>query len=58
MGRNQARATSTLVFLTAVFIFGEPMNAMKLFSFVLIWVALAIFSVAALREDRNRRTGV
>jgi len=45
----------SLVFLTAVFIFGEPMNALKLSSFVIIWVALAIFSVAALRDERNRR---
>jgi chloramphenicol-sensitive protein RarD len=45
----------SLVFLTAVFIFGEPMNALKLVSFVIIWVALAIFSIAALRDERNRR---
>jgi chloramphenicol-sensitive protein RarD len=45
----------SLVFLTAVFIFGEPMNALKLFSFAIIWVALAIFSVAALRDERQRR---
>ena len=45
----------SLVFLTAVFIFGEPMNALKLVSFVIIWIALAIFSIAALRDERNRR---
>ena len=45
----------SLVFLTAVFVFHEPMNALKLFSFMIIWGALAIFSVAALREDRARR---
>jgi chloramphenicol-sensitive protein RarD len=45
----------SLVFLTAVFIFGEPMNALKLASFVIIWVALAIFSVAAIRDERMRR---
>jgi chloramphenicol-sensitive protein RarD len=44
----------SLVFLTAVFVFGEPMNRWKLASFVLIWAALAIFTVAALREDRGR----
>ena len=48
----------SLVFLTAVFIFGEPMNALKLVSFVIIWVALAIFSIAALRDERNRRQTV
>lgn len=45
----------SLVFLTAVFIFHEPLNRWKLLSFAIIWVALAIFSVAALRDERARR---
>lgn len=45
----------SLVFLTAVFIFGEPMNAVKLLSFVIIWIGLAVFSVSALRDERLRR---
>ena len=45
----------SLVFLTAVFIFGEKLDAWKLASFVVIWIALAIFSVAAIRDDRARR---
>ena len=45
----------TLVFLTAVFVFGEPMDRWKLLSFVIIWIALAIYTVSALREDRLRR---
>jgi len=45
----------SLVFLTAVFIFGEPMDAIKLASFIVIWVALAIFSVATIQDDRSRR---
>jgi chloramphenicol-sensitive protein RarD len=45
----------SLVFLTAVFVFGEPMDAVKLASFVIIWVALVIFSVAAIRDERIRR---
>ena len=45
----------SLVFLTAVFIFGEPLNTLKLVSFVIIWAALAIFSFAAVRDERNRR---
>jgi chloramphenicol-sensitive protein RarD len=48
----------SLVFLTAVFIFGEPMDAWRLASFVLIWTGLAIYTVAALREDRARRLTV
>jgi chloramphenicol-sensitive protein RarD len=42
----------SLVFLTAVFMFKEPLDFWKLFSFVLIWVALAIYSWSAFREDR------
>ena len=45
----------SLVFLTAVFIFGEPLDTLKLVSFVVIWAALAIFSFAAVRDERNRR---
>jgi chloramphenicol-sensitive protein RarD len=45
----------SLVFLTAVFVFGEPMSTLKLVSFIIIWVALAIFSAAALKDDWNRR---
>jgi chloramphenicol-sensitive protein RarD len=45
----------SLVFLTAVFIFHEPMSPLKLVSFVIIWAALAIFSAAAIRDDLARR---
>jgi chloramphenicol-sensitive protein RarD len=45
----------SIVFLTAVFIFHEPMNPLRWLSFVLIWIGLAIFSFATLREDRVRR---
>ena len=41
----------SLVFLTAVFVFGEHLDKWKLTSFVIIWVALAIYSWAALRSD-------
>jgi EamA domain-containing membrane protein RarD len=30
----------------------------KLASFVIIWIALAIFSVSALRDERNRRLDI
>jgi len=45
----------SLVFLTAVFIFGEPLSPWKLLSFVIIWAALAIFSVSAIRDERGRQ---
>jgi chloramphenicol-sensitive protein RarD len=41
----------SLVFLTAIFMFGEHMDRWKLLSFVLIWVALAIYSVSAFRSE-------
>jgi chloramphenicol-sensitive protein RarD len=44
----------TLVFLTAILMFGEHINSWKLLSFVLIWIGLAIYSVSALREDRMK----
>lgn len=34
----------TMVFLIAVFVFHEPFSAWKMASFVLIWIALAIYS--------------
>jgi chloramphenicol-sensitive protein RarD len=45
----------SLVFLTAVFVFGEPLNTLKLVSFVIIWIALAVFSISAVRDERSRR---
>jgi chloramphenicol-sensitive protein RarD len=48
----------SLVFLTAIFVFHEPMNGWKLLSFVIVWVALAIFSVSALRDDRAHRASL
>jgi chloramphenicol-sensitive protein RarD len=45
----------TLVFLTAVFMLGEPIDAWKLLSFVVLWIGLAIYSYSAWREERNRR---
>ena len=46
----------SLVFLTAVFVFGEHLDVWKLVSFALIWLALVIFSVAAIRDERSRRS--
>jgi chloramphenicol-sensitive protein RarD len=43
----------SLVFLTAVFVFGEPMNAWRWLSFALLWVALAIYSYSAINEGRR-----
>ncbi|WP_119272608.1 EamA family transporter RarD [Taklimakanibacter deserti] len=43
----------SLVFLTAVFIFGEPMDGWRWFAFALLWVALAIYSYSALEQMRE-----
>jgi chloramphenicol-sensitive protein RarD len=45
----------SLVFLTAIFMFGEPTGFWKLLSFALIWTALAIYSYSTIREERERR---
>ena len=45
----------SLIFVTAIFVFGEPMNLARFASFALIWLGLAIFSVSAVREDRRQR---
>ncbi len=42
----------TLVFLTAVFVFGEPMDAWRWASFGLIWIALAIYSWSAFNVEK------
>jgi chloramphenicol-sensitive protein RarD len=46
----------SLVFLTAIFMFGEPMDRWKLLSFACIWVALAIYSIAAIRNESSKRS--
>lgn len=43
----------SLVFLTAVFIFGEPMDGWRWLSFALLWIALAVYSYSALQEGRR-----
>ena len=45
----------SLVFLTAVFIFGEPLDKWRMLSFVIIWIALAIYSYSAIRDEKTRR---
>ena len=45
----------TLQFFCAVVVFGEPFTFWHRVAFVLIWAALAVFSVSALRQDRASR---
>jgi chloramphenicol-sensitive protein RarD len=44
----------TIVFLIAVFIFGEPFNTVNAIAFGLIWAALAIYSWSMLTASRQR----
>ncbi|WP_308342264.1 EamA family transporter RarD [Roseobacter insulae] len=48
----------TLQFACAVFVFSEPFGQWHLVAFVLIWTALAFYSVSALRQDSARRRAV
>ncbi len=45
----------TMIFLIAVFVFGEPFDRVKLFAFGLIWAALAIYTASMLRQARAAR---
>jgi chloramphenicol-sensitive protein RarD len=42
----------TMIFLTAVFVFGEPFGAAQGTAFALIWAALALYSAALIRQTR------
>lgn len=45
----------TLQFLIAVLIFAEPVSPAHVIAFPLIWLALALYSVAVLRQEKARR---
>lgn len=43
----------TMIFLTAVFVFDEPFGTARMVAFPMIWAALAVYSVALLRQARR-----
>lgn len=43
----------TMIFLTAVFLFGEPFSRVKLVAFGFIWAALLVYSWSILRRARG-----
>lgn len=43
----------TMIFLTAVFLFGEPFSRVKLIAFGFIWAALVVYSWSVLRRARG-----
>jgi chloramphenicol-sensitive protein RarD len=42
----------SIAFLVAVFMFGEPLNAMRLLSFALIWLSLIVYTIDSFRRRR------
>ncbi|MDQ2067671.1 EamA family transporter RarD [Xinfangfangia sp. CPCC 101601] len=44
----------TMIFLTAVFVFGEPFSQTKLVAFGFIWSALIVYSWSILRQARRQ----
>jgi len=46
--------TPTLIFLTAVFIFGEPFSHWQLIAFLFIWAAVAIYTISLFRRSPKR----
>ncbi|WP_299840951.1 EamA family transporter RarD [uncultured Paracoccus sp.] len=47
--------TPTMVFITALLVFGEPFDGARLVAFPMIWLALVIYSVTLIREAGQRR---
>ncbi|MGP9818760.1 EamA family transporter RarD [Salinarimonas sp. NSM] len=45
----------TMIFLTAVFLFGEPFGRAQLLAFALIWAALALYTASLVRQARAAR---
>ena len=48
--------TPTLIFLTAVFIFGEPVGLSRAIALPMIWVALGLYSLSLLRETSTAKS--
>ena len=44
----------SIVFLTAIFVFGEHLDPWKFAGFAIIWVACAIYSVSAILDERAK----
>ncbi|GHG83694.1 EamA family transporter RarD [Pseudodonghicola xiamenensis] len=46
--------TPTMIFLVAVFLFGEPVGRGQMIAFPMIWLALAIYTGALIGQSRRR----
>jgi chloramphenicol-sensitive protein RarD len=45
----------TMIFLIAVFVFGEDFGPARMIAFPMIWTALIIYTVSLLRQTRKSR---
>ena len=45
----------TIIFLTAVFVFGEPFGRARMIAFPLIWLALIVYTTSLIRQARAAR---
>ena len=45
----------TCTFFLAVFLWNEPLSSLQLLTFVLIWIALALYSADSVRTYRRVR---
>ncbi|MBO9472841.1 MULTISPECIES: EamA family transporter RarD [unclassified Shimia] len=45
----------TMIFLVAVFLFGEPFGQARMIAFPMIWLALIVYSIPMLRDLRGKR---
>lgn len=45
----------TIIFLTAVFLFGEPFGRARMIAFPLIWLALIVYTTSLIRQARAAR---
>lgn len=46
----------TMIFLTAVFVFGEEFGTARMIAFPMIWLALIIYSVSLVQQSRRQRS--
>ncbi len=46
----------TMIFLIAVFVFGEPLGRSRMIAFPMIWAALVLYSVPMLQQARRARS--
>ena len=41
----------TMLFLQSIFVFGEPLDPIMLYAFVMIWTAIALYALSLWRSE-------